>query len=33
MWICSNAENYPGLVIERVTLDEFIMMMLKGETL
>ena len=27
------AENYPGLVIERVTLDEFIMMMLKGETL
>ncbi len=27
------AENYPGLVIERITLDEFIMMMLKGETL
>ena len=27
------AENYPGLVIDRITLDEFIMMMLKGETL
>ena len=27
------AENYPGLVIERITMDEFIMMMLKGETL
>ena len=27
------AENYPGMVIERITLDEFIMMMLKGEAL
>ena len=27
------AENCPGLVIERITLDEFIMMMLKGEAL
>ena len=27
------AENYPGLVIERVTMDDFITMMLKGETL
>ena len=27
------AENCPGLVVERITLDEFIMMMLKGETL
>ena len=27
------AENYPGMVIERITMDEFIMMMLKGETL
>lgn len=27
------AENYPRLVIERITLDKFIMMMLKGETL
>ena len=27
------AENCPGLVVERITLDEFIMIMLKGETL
>ena len=27
------AENCPGMVIERITMDEFIMMMLKGETL
>lgn len=27
------AENAPGVVIERITMDEFIMMMLKGETL
>ena len=27
------AENCPGLVVERITLDEFIMMMLKGEAL
>ena len=27
------AENCPGTVIERITMDEFIMMMLKGETL
>ena len=26
-------DNYPNLVIERITLDEFIMMMLKGEKL
>ena len=27
------AENAPGVVIERITMDEFILMMLKGETL
>ena len=27
------AENYPRLVIERITMDEFILMMLKGEVL
>lgn len=27
------AENCPGLVVERITMDEYIMMMLKGETL
>ena len=27
------AENYPGMIIERITLDEFIMLMLKGEKL
>ena len=27
------AENCPGMVIERITMDEYIMMMLKGETL
>lgn len=26
------AENCPGMVVERITMDEFIMMMLKGET-
>ena len=27
------AENCPGLVVERITMDEYIMMILKGETL
>ena len=27
------AENYPGMVVERITMDEYIMRMLKGETL
>ena len=27
------AENAPGVVIEKITMDEFILMMLKGETL
>ena len=27
------AENCPGMVVERITMDEYIMMMLKGETL
>ena len=27
------AENGPGMVVERITMDEYIMMMLKGETL
>ena len=27
------AENCPGMVVERITRDEYIMMMLKGETL
>lgn len=27
------AENYPEIVVERITMDEYIMMMLKGETL
>ncbi len=25
------AENYPGIIVERVTMDDYIMMMLKGE--
>ena len=27
------SENFPGLVVERITMDEYIMMMLKGEAL
>ena len=27
------AENCPGMVVERITMDEYIMMMLKGETI
>ena len=25
------SENCPGMVVERITMDEYIMMMLKGE--
>ena len=25
------AENYPGIIVERVTMDDYVMMMLKGE--